>query len=312
MSASNLSPVIAALQQHMPGLTIHTAQPAAGGCIHQNAVLTGDYDKRPERWFLKYNHISQLPALQAEQDGLRILHHAMSATTCLRIPEPLICGTTNTQAFLLMTFLPLTKQHSAQAEVRLGHGLFQLHETLSADGCFGHNRDNFIGTSPQANTPAGNWADFFRNQRLTPQLAMARNRGFHDIFAQGQRLVRQLPEYLDNHEPQPSLLHGDLWAGNAGFLANGTPAIFDPAVYYGDRETDLAMMRLFGGFSPAVFTAYRKAATAAGKPLPAENDPVFRRRQQIYQLYHLLNHLNLFGSGYLPSVARCLHAISSL
>jgi fructosamine-3-kinase len=154
----------------------------------------------------------------------------------------------------------------------------------------GWNRDNYIGTSPQINTQHENWHVFWRDCRLKPQLESARIKGYSTLFETGNRLLEVVGQLLDGHQPEDSLLHGDLWSGNAAFTPDGQPVIFDPASYYGDRETDIAMTELFGGFGPAFYSAYRTHA-----PLAAG----YRIRHDLYNLYHLLNHLNLFGSAYL-------------
>jgi fructosamine-3-kinase len=132
------------------------------------------------------------------------------------------------------------------------------------------------------------WPAFFRDRRLAPQLALAAHNGFTTLQAPGQRLLEVIPALLP-HEPPPSLLHGDLWGGNWLADARGEPIIFDPAVYHGDREADLAMTRLFGGFGRAFYEAYQGAW-----PLP----PGSQMRTELYNLYHVLNHANLFGGSY--------------
>jgi protein-ribulosamine 3-kinase len=156
---------------------------------------------------------------------------------------------------------------------------------------FGWAHDNYIGATPQQNGWCDDWAEFWYERRLKPQLDMARASGF---------ALPDVPSsLLKGHQPQPTLLHGDLWSGNAGFTAQG-PVVFDPAVYYGDREADLAMTELFGGFPKAFYRAYDEAF-----PL-AEG---YERRKHLYNLYHLLNHLNLFGSGYLGQVKSSLRLL---
>ena len=184
---------------------------------------------------------------------------------------------------------------------QLGRGLAFMHRFHAAH--FGWHRDNTIGATPQINTPAADWIGFWRKQRLGFQLALARENGYRGrLLAQGERLLGQLPVFFSGHEPRPSLLHGDLWSGNAAFMRDGTPVMFDPAVYYGDREADIAMTELFGGFSADFYRAYDEA-------YPRE--PGYATRKQLYNLYHVLNHLNLFGGGYHAQAERMIEQLLS-
>jgi fructosamine-3-kinase len=155
---------------------------------------------------------------------------------------------------------------------------------------FGWWRGNHIGATPQPNDPSPDWPDFWRQRRLGFQLDLAARQGHRGrLQGLGERLLERLPALLD-HRPRPSLLHGDLWGGNLAYDPDGRPVVFDPAVYHGDREADLAMTELFGGFPSRFYAAYQ-----AAWPL----DPAYRVRKVLYNLYHVLNHLNLFGGGYL-------------
>lgn len=170
----------------------------------------------------------------------------------------------------------------------LGRMLARVHSVHGE--FFGWRRDNYIGSTPQPNRPSPSWSDFWRDSRLRPQLELGReNKLDTGLLAKGERLIEALPRLLSGHAPAPSLLHGDLWSGNAGFLADGAPVLFDPAAYWGDRETDLAMTELFGGFPRAFYSAYTEVA-----PL----DRGYGVRKNLYQLYHVLNHANLFGGSY--------------
>ena len=162
---------------------------------------------------------------------------------------------------------------------------------VRAASAIGWHRDNWIGGTPQANDWCDDWCAFFRDRRLAPQLALAERNGFDGaLIADGELLLAKLASLMGAHDPAPSLLHGDLWSGNAAALANGEPVVFDPAVCVGDREADIAMTELFGGFGRDFYAAYSDAyPLAAGYPL----------RRELYNLYHVLNHLNLFGAGYL-------------
>jgi fructosamine-3-kinase len=316
MSDASLAQILAAVAEKKPGLQPRAVLPVSGGCIHRCFVLEGAADTPPERWFLKVNAATLLPLLQAESAGLDVLRAALNPDNqpgLAAVPELLLCERTGQHAFLLMEYLPLTRRQSGQDEEKLAQALVRLHATISPNGQYGFATDNFIGRTPQPNTWESDWPTFFARQRLAYQLDLAKTHGYSDEFIEvqqmGRELIGKLPDFFTDHKPQPSLLHGDLWSGNTSFLPDGRPALFDPAVYYGDRETDLAMMELFGGFSPLLFSFYRFYAARAGNPLAPETDPAFQRRRRIYQLYHWLNHLNLFGRSYLPQVKKCLEEI---
>ena len=171
---------------------------------------------------------------------------------------------------------------------KLGRHLARMHRVTGTQ--YGWHRDNTIGATPQINTETGDWIAFWRERRLGFQLKLAQSRGHGGrLIAGGERLLDALPSFFRGRSPLPSLLHGDLWSGNAGRTADGEPVIYDPAAYYGDREADLAMTELFGGFPRSFQDAYRSEF-----PL----DPGYETRKQLYNLYHVLNHLNLFGGGY--------------
>ena len=156
---------------------------------------------------------------------------------------------------------------------------------------FGWQMDNTIGSTPQINDQTHDWLTFWREQRLGQQLKFAAQNGYSGrIQSRGEKLMDELDKLLENHQPHPSILHGDLWGGNAAADENGQPVIYDPACYYGDRETDLAMTELFGGFGRDFFAAYN-----AIYPV----DSGYSTRKTLYNLYHILNHLNLFGGGYM-------------
>lgn len=261
--------------------------PIGGGDTHQTMTLRW----AGRRWFLKLAAPAELAMLEAEADGL----NALAATHTIAVPEVVLCGTGQQHAWLVLAFETLVTTGDEEA---LGRQLAHLHRQLGS--AHGWHQKNWLGRSPQHNEPQPDWCRFFTRQRLQPQYEMALARGHCDALAPHfDHLLRQLPERL-NHAPEPSLLHGDLWSGNHGYRMDGSPILFDPAVSYGDRETDLAMMTLFGGFAPRVLTAYEQAW-----PLP----PGYRWRRQLYQLYHLLNHLNLFGPGWLPRVQTQLRTL---
>jgi fructosamine-3-kinase len=249
-----------------------------GGCINSAAVLA-DGDKR---WFVKLNQASLLDMFEAEYDGLE----AMAATDSIRVPRPLCCGTAGSQAFIAMEYLPLGGTGGAVAALA-GEQLAAMHHSTAAE--HGWHRDNTIGATPQPNRRDANWARFWTEQRLGFQLELAARNGYGGrLTERGARLCERIGALLD-HAPAPSLLHGDLWGGNFSGDDQGNPVIFDPACYYGDREADLAMTELFGGFGSRFYAAYN-----AAWPL----DPGYTTRKTLYNLYHVLNHLNLFGGGY--------------
>mgnify|MGYP001827912412 CR=1 FL=1 len=259
-----------------------------GGDINQAALLTDG--KR--QWFLKYHSNAPAGMFTAEARALQ----AISGTGCIRVPAPVAYGTTGDTDWLVLEHLDL---HRGGSETLLGEQLAALHRVTA--GTHGWDHDNYIGSTPQINTRHAGWVEFWRNCRLQPQLDMAQAAGFRGHLAEaGSRLLENLHLLLAGHDPAPSLLHGDLWSGNKAFTADGRPVIFDPASYYGDRETDIAMTELFGGFGPDFYAAYQSAYPLADG---------YRLRRDLYKLYHLLNHLNLFGGGYL---SRCGRVINDL
>ncbi|HXH72123.1 MAG TPA: fructosamine kinase family protein [Mariprofundaceae bacterium] len=262
--------------------TFHLADiyPAGGGCIN-SAYRLSDADGR--LLFLKLNRASLSGMFAAEFDGLVELRQPAA----IRVPEPLCFGQTASHAWLVTEHIRFASPR-AGSEARLGEELAALHRH-TADR-FGWHRDNTIGSTPQPNGQATDWIDFLRERRLGFQLRLAAGNGFRGrLQSLGERLLDDLPRFFDTYRPLPSLLHGDLWGGNLAYDEAGAPVIFDPAVYYGDREADLAMTELFGGFGRDFHAAYR-----AAWPLD-EGYPV---RKTLYNLYHILNHANLFGGGY--------------
>ncbi len=262
-----------------------SSRDAGGGCIHRALVLKG----AGERWFVKLNAADALPMFEAERDGLA----ALAEADAFRVPHPLCCGIIGEEAYLVLEHLDLRPVAERANAVAFGRALAALHRKTGA--CYGWRRDNFIGATPQINTEYDNWPRFFAAARLLPQLERAAARG-RALLTRGESLAEKLPAFFLDHRPQPSLLHGDLWHGNAA-MCGETPAAFDPAVYCGDRECDLAMTELFGGFPEAFYAAYREAWPLADG---------YETRKTIYHLYHVLNHLNLFGSGYLRQAERMI------
>lgn len=264
-------------------------RPVSGGDINTSYLVT----TKARRYFVKTLKHPQAQAMhKAEADGLR----ALAQVGALAVPDIIGTGLCAAESFLVLSELELAAPADWQG---LAKGLAQLHQ-LSSER-YGWPHDNFIGSSKQSNTYHANWSDFWWQQRLLPQLESAYANGYRqELEAHQGPLQRASEALLQAHRPTPVLVHGDLWSGNVGFVDNSQPAIFDPACYYGDREVDLAMSRLFGGFAASFYRAYSDEL-----PLP----PGDQQRETLYNLYHLLNHLNLFGGGYLP---QCLRSIKQL
>jgi len=260
--------------------TLSRPRGIGGGCINSAyAIEAGD-----RTLFVKLNRPHQLAMFEAEFAGLAEL----AAAQAVRVPQPVCAGTTRLHAFLVLEFLELGGSTRHGSGTRLGEQLAALHRATS--DTFGWQRDNTIGSTPQVNTPTTDWIAFWRDHRLGYQLRLASTNGAGTrLIDRGWALQEALPRLFASYSPPPSLLHGDLWGGNWATTADGEPVLFDPAVYYGDREADLAMTELFGGFGADFYAAYR-----ASWPL----DPGYRVRKRLYNLYHVLNHFNLFGGGY--------------
>lgn len=251
-------------------------EPLSGGCINQAYRLSVGN----RRYFIKLNQIDRLRMFEDEADGLE----ALAAAGVIRVPRCLGHGIISQHAYLALDYIDLRSQGDP---VMAGRQLAALHRHTSR--LFGWHRDNILGSTPQPNTRSDSWVEFWQQQRLGHQLQLVATRGETGILQErGQRLLEAVSALLD-HAPSPSLLHGDLWGGNFAYDRDGHPVIFDPAVYCGDRETDLAMSELFGGFPADFYAAYQEAW-----PLP----PGYPVRKQLYNLYHILNHLYLFGGTY--------------
>ncbi|HYA36971.1 MAG TPA: fructosamine kinase family protein [Candidatus Methylomirabilis sp.] len=256
--------------------TARARREVGGGCINNASVLQNGM----QSYFVKLNDAGRVSMFEAEAEGLR----EIAATHSVRVPQPLCWGRTDGTAYLVVEYLELTGTDSRSLE-QLGHQLACMHR--ATQDRFGWRLDNTIGSTPQINTPSSDWVEFWRRNRLGYQLELAAHRDF-DLGRKAERLMAELGEFFHSYRPVPSLLHGDLWGGNVGSIAH-QPVVFDPAVYYGDREADLAMTELFGGFSTRFYQAYHEAW-----PL----DAGYKIRKTLYNLYHVLNHFNLFGGGY--------------
>ena len=255
------------------------ADPTGGGSINQAFRLDGV----GRRYFVKLNAAERLGMFEAELAGL----NELAAAKAVRVPVPICCGSDAQFSWIVLEHLEFGNGTDRLAA--LGAQLALLHRRTATN--FGWNRDNTIGSTPQHNEWCSDWIVFLRECRIGFQLQLARHNAYRGrLQSSGEKLLAKLDAFFVGYRPEASLLHGDLWGGNAAILIDGEPAIFDPAVYYGDREADLAMTELFGGFPQAFYRGYDDTW-----PL----DPGYRVRKQLYNLYHLLNHLNLFGGSYL-------------
>lgn len=302
MVASGSDPLTSWLQRQL-GVNLRRRTPVSGGSIHSAWRLELDDGSR---LFAKTSPAAALAGLEAEADGLAALTLA-AAGSGLRLPSPRAWGLAGDQAVLVLDWLDLGGSAPASGWQRLGQGLARLHrgslerpcaEGDRIDGQFGWPRDNVIGSTPQVNGWLPDWAAFFRRRRLQPQLRLLERRGVQ--LRGSQELLERLEGWLAEHRPEPVLVHGDLWSGNAALTAGGIGALFDPSVHRADREVDLAMAQLFGGFPASFFEGYGQEW-----PLPAGH----LARVRLYNLYHLLNHANLFGGGYITQSQASLEAL---
>lgn len=259
-----------------------------GGSINAAHVLESDTG---HKYFVKLNRAPLLEMFEAEAEGL----NELLSTNAIKVPKPVCWGVSGNECYIAMEYIALGGKGSGAL---LGQQLAAMHRNQWDH--FGWTRDNTIGSTPQPNTPSDNWVEFYREQRLRFQLELAARHGGDGLLNNGERLVADLEGFFTDYQPVPSLLHGDLWGGNYSTDRDGNPVIFDPATYYGDREADIAMTELFGGFPHDFYAAYNDAW-----PL----DAGYKTRKTLYNLYHVINHFNLFGGGYLSQAD---HMISSL
>lgn len=279
------------------GGPIVSVSAVSGGCINHGARIE---TRSGGRCFLKWNAAAPEGMFAAETEGLRALHAAASeveAGSRPRVPRPLaVARAPGGPDWLLMEWLPPARP-APDSDERLGRGLALLHvavreEAAGRDGSGGPtpgwHQDNWIGSLPQSNREHASWGEFWRDERIAPQLALARERGrLGDALLDD--LVDRIPRALDGVD-RIGLLHGDLWSGNTFVTEGGAPALVDPAVYHGHGEVDLAMSELFGGFGADFYAAYYDV-----RPISA----AYRsHRRDLYQLYFLLVHVNLFGDAY--------------
>lgn len=259
--------------------------PVAGGCISPAARIR---TPRGDTWFVKWS-AGDMPRglFHAEAHALEAL------VACAAVRVPAVLGVR--ESWLLLEWLEPGRSGAA-TWTRLGAELAEMHR-VQADA-FGSAEDNFIGPLPQANAWSESWPEFWRAQRLQPQLARARSHFQSTELSRFDRLFDALDPILGPIQDEgPSMLHGDLWSGNVHIMADARAALIDPSLYYGHREVDLAMAALFGGIARACFNSYEE-----NWPLR----PGWAQRRAVYQLYYLLVHVNLFGSGYVPQTLAAL------
>ena len=254
-------------------------RPLGGGCINAAYEISAG----GMAYFVKLNDANKVSMFEAEAEGLKEIIQSSS----VRAPEPLCWGHDSRTAFIVMEYLPLSGGVKNVGRT-LGQQLACMHHTKQEQ--FGWTINNTIGSTPQINTLGDDWVEFLRTHRYGYQLQLAADSGHGGKLQQkGERLLADLDLFFSDYSPEPSLLHGDLWSGNYAADDKGQPVIFDPAVYYGDREADIAMTELFGGFGSDFYAVYNETY-----PL----DSGYPVRKTLYNLYHILNHLNLFGGGY--------------
>jgi fructosamine-3-kinase len=284
--------------EHATGQSLGACQARSvgGGCIHEAYVLVA-----LTPYFVKVNSAARAGLFNAEMDALK----AIGATTAIRVPQPLVTGSHGDQSFLVLEYVAMERGRSSSWE-RFGAQLASMHRHVSPDGSFGWHCANYIGATLQPNAASHDWITFWREQRLGFQLKLAAEQGVR--FTGADRVLEQLPRFFEGYTPEASLLHGDLWSGNASFIdddADGTPTpiIYDPASYHGDRECDLAFTELFGSFPESFYEAYDDAwPRHANWPM----------RRDLYNLYHVLNHLHLFGGSYRSQAQEMIHALNRL
>jgi fructosamine-3-kinase len=267
-------------------------QPVSGGCINSAYLLLSDNNS----FFIKLNQAHLIAMFEAEFAGLEEL----AQSNAIKVPVPILSGVFSDTAFLVLESFILTSGNR-QSDEKLGQQLAALHQIKQP--FFGWHLNNTIGSTEQVNTSTDDWPTFWRDRRLNFQLSFAEKNGYSTRLIQsGKKLSNSLHCFFNSHTPHPSLLHGDLWSGNASMTEQGDPIIYDPACYYGDRETDIAMTELFGGFSANFYAAYDESY-----PLHSG----YSIRKTLYNLYHILNHLNLFGASYQQQAQNMIDSLLS-
>jgi protein-ribulosamine 3-kinase len=274
---------------------VKSSSPTSGGCINQTSILQLTNGARV---FLKYNSHPPTDFFAVEAKGLKLLAQAVKGP---RIPKPLALQNSAKPSFLILEYIEESSP-SHDFATRFAQSLAGLHRV--SQNSFGLDHDNYIGSTPQKNAQETNGIQFFCDQRLRYQQELARKSGMLPLSTDKKlsQLCERLGNYLDISGEKPALLHGDLWSGNYFPDGEQVPCIFDPAVYFGLREADLAMTELFGRLPQRFYDAYHEAF-----PL----NPGYEERKDLFNLYHLLNHLNLFGGSYLGSVEEVIKRYST-
>ena len=264
----------------------------AGGDINQAFHLVG----RDKSFFVKLNRIDLYDMFLQESISLREIESTGAITT----PQVVFVGEHQQYSFLVLEYLSLLQRGNIST---FAISLAKMHQTTNCQ--FGFQANNYIGKTPQINHWNESWGEFFCNQRLEFQIGLLLDKKpTTELFENWKTLKKLLLAYFNNHQPVPALVHGDLWQGNYGFNRAGKPLLYDPACYYGDHEVDLAMLELFADPGKDFFVNYKKIHNV---------EVGYKFRKKIYNLYHILNHANLFGGSYLAqSYSRISELISCL
>ena len=264
----------------------------SGGDINSAYKITGVNGQYTQHYFVKINTANFINMFQLEYDSLIEL----SQSQLMFVPQPICFGSSDDKSYLVLEYLSMNSNGCSKT---MGKALAQMHQITA--GQYGWQHNNYIGSTPQSNRYHSSWLSFWRDERMIPQFEMLYNKGYQSYLSpSADKFLDHLELLLKDHQPSASLLHGDLWSGNYAYDGQGQPVIFDPALYYGDRETDLAMTELFGGFDENFYTAYNEVW-----PL----DKGYKKRKTLYNLYHILNHANIFGTSYLNQAINMLERL---
>lgn len=268
--------------------SIKSRDSISGGCINEAYRIVGSN----KNYFVKINQASNLAMFEAEFKGLE----EMAKTRSVRVPAPVVVGKVAGQAYFVMEYIAMG---GGSSTIKFGEQLALMHR--SSQEKFGWSQDNTIGSTKQVNTLCADWVNFWAKYRLNYQLTLAASKGCGSrLISLGEELIERVPDFFSNYQPEVSLLHGDLWGGNFSTDTNGNPVIYDPATYFGDRETDIAMTELFGGFGQDFFQSYNATWSL---------DDGYQSRRDLYNVYHILNHFVLFGGGYAHQAERMISSL---